>query len=1147
MQKQDVVPEIGILMTLWLITVLPVKKAVAVNSQKFIITNEHQEKIQLASTQPNWQTTHPGFDLEELTISSASPDKTLNNTDLKPSQNSSPQFPEYVSGNQSRIFPLAPHDYSNGPVIDVAKPEFIHADAYQFTPAPVIKNQLVIAQENTNSEPLKQPPKPAAEILKIGYLSLDKILISTNADVSGNSDSQFPDYFVNRGVNNTYVIDQVAEPEFIHADAYQFTPQPIIKNQPIAQVIENQQSQPPLEPFNPNLPIPKIPQIPALPDSEEPPQEPPQEPPKKPPSTPTENRTVLTALIRGLLQSSASRYPYVVNTSDQLVINPRNFQPLKSSLYSTFNFDYRTTPLLNNSRRNSLIQSATISLYPQDEQFYWLLDGNQLVMETQGKHMNLGYQGSVSQQTTTQAAQTSTTFKGTQVAIGLAVDFRELVGNQKLDDVSFIVGAAEITLPPGTNLTDDAQLNLNITQPNGTFNQSIYFMDDPDKGNTRSILGGGSFFENLDATNAPEFFLGFPTVNLKPLLNNGVTLEVGSRVPRENAIAFGLTPGNILTSQGFSFQPEVSSLPGVKKLRFNESENNDLVAVLSNPFLTEQQKDLHYLNSFMWNNFGFKEPKIATTTKLNNNDGGEYWSRYTFSLSRNRNLIYYDPEEARLSYLNVFSNPGISLTTEEWKNTDFNQSVNASVGLIVGGLFNLINPGDLHETLSVAKEEYQQLRPLGNLKSKSTSEERREMNTRLNNTLSYADSNTNLSQVSGSYTFASNVTPNSSSLFQFRTGIYRRLVQFIEQEVTPWNPDEFFVIESVNFSDLNPISYTGVNIPVEITDINRTVDLSFLQATNSNGEVLFNESFVVDSGKIFTVAPIPGSSKAFTLGSGRIVLSTSQQREIDTRSYVGDIYLPAMEFLMSGTLNDFNYALSAGMWFNLFPDSAPMVNSNLSNSVGTQESSMGGILKLALKKDFNNISPGENKSSSQSVSSSHFFSLEYNTNPNALNLSTTSLGNVFQLRETDYSIMFYPILSYAPSILNSDIKSNRIGDLVTFLSLIFSHKSSLNVNGSMSISNRETTYKLETTYNIINNSKFGTLTVGCSYLNSPNNQTINLSNNTTGLSNMNRELRNSSLGWILRYRSPNSNWVINSRLEDGEGGLNGQINMQLKF
>ena len=37
MQKQDVVPEIGILMTLWLITVLPVKKAVAVNSQKFIM------------------------------------------------------------------------------------------------------------------------------------------------------------------------------------------------------------------------------------------------------------------------------------------------------------------------------------------------------------------------------------------------------------------------------------------------------------------------------------------------------------------------------------------------------------------------------------------------------------------------------------------------------------------------------------------------------------------------------------------------------------------------------------------------------------------------------------------------------------------------------------------------------------------------------------------------------------------------------------------------------------------------------------------------------------------------------------------------------------------------------------------------------
>lgn len=1198
MDKRDVVPDIGILITVWLIAVLPMKKAVAVDSPQFIITNEYHSTIQLVSTQSGWQYTHLAFVSETSTIGYLSPEKILINTDLELNVNSATQFPDYVlNAKVNNIFDytqdnkdLLLPDYGTSQVMDVAKAEFINGDTYQFSPQPIIKNQSVIAQVRKKLELLK-PNLPQArvteeqrreerpETLNIGYLSPDKILINTESDLSVDSGSQFPDYVLNAKVNNIFdytqenknlllpdygtsgVID-VAKPEFINGDTYQFTPQDMIKNQPIAQAIsnQNQQSQLPLEPVNPSLPVPKVPEVPDLTIPEE---EPPEQPPEQPPLTAAESRKVLTALMRSLLESSASKYPYVANTSDQLVINPRNFQPLTSSLYSSFNFNVgkvtqdnlQTTQPLNDSDRNSFIESASVSLYPQDQQFYWFLGENRLVIETQGNHMNLGYQGSVSQQTSRQTVEVSTTFRGTQMAVALPVDFQQLVGKETLDDVSFTVGAARITLPPGANLADNAQFNLNITQPDGTVNQSIYFMDDAGKATTYDTLGGGSFFENLDARNAPEFFQGFPTVNLKPLLNNGVTLEVGSVVPRENLIALGLTPGDILTRQGFSFQPQVSSVPGVKPLRLNQTENNDLVAVLSNPFLTKEQKDLHYLNSFMWNNLGYKTPKITSTTNLNNDDGQEYWSRYTFSLSRNRSLIYYDPEEIKITYSNVFSNPGISLTTAEWNQTDVNQSVNASVGLIVGGLFNLINPGDLNKTLNAAKEEYQQLRSFGSIKTKSSSGQRRQMNIRLNNTLGYADTNTNLSQVSGSYTFAANVTPNSSSLFQFRTGIYKRLVQFVGQEVQPWNPDQFFVIESVSFPNFNPIAYVGINLPTEVTSINnnnnnRTVDLSFIQAANSNGEVLFNQSFVVDSGKLFTAAPIPGGGKAFTSGSARIVMGTSQEREIKTFSYIGDIYLPAMEFLMSGTVNSFNYALSAGMWFNLFPDSAPMVNTNLSNSGGTKESSMGGTLKLSVKTDLTSVAYDDNKQWSQIISNSPFFSLAYNTNANALNLSTISFGNVFQLKKRDYSVVFYPVLSYAPAMLNPNVTSESVGELVSFLSLRFSHKSSFDVNASMSINNGDTTYRVDATYNIINNSRFGTVTIGASYFNSPNHQNINLSNySDSGLaaSDVNFQTRNSRLGWILGYRSPNSNWVINSRLEDGEGGWNGRISMQLKF
>ena len=923
---------------------------------------------------------------------------------------------------------------------------------------------------------------------------------------------------------------------------------------------EQRQSQLPPEQDDPRLPVPIVPEeLPPLPIPEAPPPEPAPTPPTPP--TPEENRQLTTALVRNLLESSASRYPYLVNTSDQLAINPRNFQPAKFSFYSNINFNLGKIPK-DDTRRDSFIQSANISLYPQEKQLYWVLDNNRVVIETQGNHFHVSYQGSATHQTTTQTVKVSTTFTGTQLAVAIPIDFKKLVGVNKLEEVNFTVGVAQITLPPGTNPVNTPEFNLNIIRPNGTVTQERYLIDAVKTATTYEPLGGGSFFENLKFDNAPQFLQGFPTVNLSPLLNNGVTLEPGSIIPRENLIAAGITPADILTGQGFSFQPQLTSKPGVKDLRLGRTDNDSLVALLSNPFLTQQEKDVYYLNSLMWNNLGQSRPQVTTSTQSH---GSEYWSRYTLTSSHNRTLIDYDPEKIQLNYTNVFSNPGLSLTSDEWNNTDLNQSVNSTIGLVSGSLFSLINPHNLNQSLEEAKNRYQNLQPLGSLNTKATSGERRQMNQRLNSTLSYADSNTNLSQVSGSYTFTGNVTPNSSLLSQLRTGLYKRRVQFTGQIVNDWSPEQKFVIESVTPSTLNPIAYIGINIsPRNVgntnntnninnntntnTNNNRTIGVSFIQAENSNGDNLFNQFEVFDSSEILTAVPIPGGGKAFARGSGRMVLSTAQDRTIETYSYIGDVYLPTMELLMAGSVDKINYALAAGMWFNPSPDSAPMVSGNLTNSNGIKETSMGGTFKFSAKTDFTSVAYDQNNQWRRIISSSPFINFNYNTNANILNLSTISVGNVFQYNRRDFNLVFYPVLSFSPPILNPGVNNDNLGTPVGFASLNFSHKSSLNINASVSVT-EETIYRMEATYNVFSNPQSGTLTMGASYVNSPNNRYGNIARNIRSITlpDSDIQFRSSYLGMIVRYQSPNSKIAIDSRIQNSESGWRGQLNLQVKL
>ncbi|BAZ83931.1 hypothetical protein [Dolichospermum compactum] len=1084
MKKQDIFWSGGLLVTL-LVSVLFSPKVLATEQEKtndFFSVNTNNQDIQpekhLESTEVGVQSKNlTSSDPEIINITPFSPQQKLNDTEISLNQYSAYQLPENILHTASSCEENRLED--SAPIL-------------------VTTNNIPSVEED-----LKR------HTFGCEYSANKTYYNTPDQDLNINNTNSFHLYKPN--YNTTLSVETL-----------------------IAQETNNQQ-QAQLTPVEPNLPIvPK--EVPSLPIPDDKPETKPEE---KPALAPEQNKQVLRILMRSLLENSASRYPFFVNTSDKLIINPRNFQPLKFTFYSNFGVDLDNFDPGNAFQKEQfsdpLIKSANISIYPDDEQFYWVLDGNRVVIETQGNHLNFGYQGNSYQQKLRQFAQVSTAFSGVQTVFAFPTTLTDSVGSNKLNDLNVTIATAEIVLPPGVQLPDNASFNLNITGSDGSLFQKLIPLANAPKATTDQLLGGGALSGNLDARNAPKFFQGFQTVNLQPLLNNGVKLEAGSIIPRENLLAAGLTLGDFFTNQGYSFKAPITSLPGIKTLQVNQINNNDLFEVLSNPFLTKEQRDFHYLNSLSWSNLGQQSPEVTTSSILAPQN--QAWYRYTLSWSHNRTLLQYDPEKIRLNYLNVFANPGLSVTTAQWQDTDLNQTTNASLGLILGSAFSVINPGNLNASINEAKEQFNTVKTLATLKTKATSQQRRQMNERLNNTLSYGNTNSSLAQVSGSYTFSGNITSDSSLLLQLRTGIYQRSVQFIEQIIQPWTDETPVVIDSVSLDDLGPMFS---NIPKTNANAPQTITYTFLQAKTSDGQVLFDKSFVLDNNfdSLFTAASIIGGGKIFDINFSRIQLSTSRKREIETSSYTGNLYLPAMEFVISGSIDNLSYSLSTGMWFNLFSDSVPMINQKLAklNPNATGESSLGGMLKFATKADFRNTFYDKNQQWSTIIVNSPFLSLTYNNNPNRLNLSSLSIGNVFQFVKPDFNITFYPVLSCSPKILNPDVQSTSLDKISTFLLLNFSHRSGFNFNSSFSLGNQEPSYQIESTYDVFKDKELGTVTIGPYY-----------STYSTATKGFESQLKDPNYGMIFRYASANSGLVMNSRLGKSEDGFRGDMNLEFKF
>ena len=887
----------------------------------------------------------------------------------------------------------------------------------------------------------------------------------------------------------------------------------------------------------PTVPVPPVPEI-IKPEEEVPSQSPLTE----------EQLKIKDIAVKSFLESVAVRYPFIVNTNDLLTINPYEYRPTILNFYVNLTFDLDQYSLGNQLNfkdfNDPVLKNFNFSYYPNNQQFYWLYDNN-VVIETNGFHGNINYQGNVITQKSRQTAISTIPFFGVQTVFALPQAFESARGFEKdNNNLNITSGAVEVVSPQGVPGVPQVVFNIN-----GEI--EVVSLDDTRKASTFTEQGGGSYFGNLDAENAPKFLQGFPTINFQGLLDNKVRLQIGQRIPLENLAKIGVTVGDFFTTAGFNFNQSFSSLPGVKTLQFDKGfedqlsriyasalnldssqlQNNDIVALMSNPFLTQEQRDFHYLNSLIWYSGGQRAPEITTRSFEPETHN---WYRYIFNYSQNRTLLKYHPEKVELSYTNVFANPGVSLTVSPFlSDVDERQMVNATLGLALGGLFYLLNPNDINGALTTARQKYEENQAPESFSTQSTSADRRAMNLRLNNSLQNANLVSQLNQVSGSYTITDHVTPNSSLLFQLRTGTYQRAVQFFSREIGEWTPESPLFFSVISPNDFGPLAYTGVNVPIEFTNIeplNRT-SFAFTKVQNSQGDVLFEQQLAVQS-EAFTALPIVGPGKAADIEFGRIEISRFRQREFEDTSYIGYLYLPALEFILSGTSKGFSYSLSLGAWTNLYPQSSPQIDENISD---LQEKTVGIFSSINLRWNFNNIWYNKNKQWETIISNSPFVNFSWNSSPNRLNISSANFGNVFQFVRQNWNLTWFSNFSFSPQELNAAAPKSSLGNISYFSSLNFSESSGLNIIFPISFGDK-VFYSVEATYPIIKDQKLGSTRLGFYY--------SNYSVATRGFDN---QFEDPNYGLVIKYNNPSSLLSIEAYLGHSDSGFRGRIQSSINF
>ncbi|MCF4970433.1 hypothetical protein [Nostoc sp. CMAA1605] len=661
---------------------------------------------------------------------------------------------------------------------------------------------------------------------------------------------------------------------------------------------------------------------------------------------PSLGKTELEIFILNAITNSAIKYPWIIDPRDNFNDDSPNFNPLENSNYIDFKVKF--------SSEDSVFNQFTFANFPQRDQFYWVLPGNRVVVESKGWQSGVVYQGESTATTIREKIRLTQRLWGLQTVFALPESLQELTEEIGLNQFSVESIAAEVINPVGVpaapiiiNSGSDSNLAVTSLVPN---------------------------ISSFNSEKDPVILQTFPTSNLQPLLGQ-VSLTRGAEIPRATLADAGFIWGNPLTGQRTQFQPVITSTPGIKLGNREKFDNFDLYSILLNSSITNNQRNLYYLNSLYWIPLSERQSYqgVRETTENFN------WYRFYFSYPHNRTLLEYDSLAAKATYTNIYTNPGLSLSLSfDGIKIDELQTANTTIGMLIGGIFKLVDFPKLTQGLQEAQERFSRQESFATFNSKATPEERKQINQRLNRTLFIANRNSGLEQVSGKLTFPSIITPNRSNILQLRTGNHRRAVQFLDSRRI-WREGKTFISQA-QVSNNRFGRLTSVNVPVP-SPSNRSSSLQ-VSLTAPNGQQFLQSLSSSD------MTSLPIDIRLFDIAFDNIALSQDGQLMTYLQSFTGYLDLPSIEVLLAGSTSHWNYSFNSGMWFNLDSNSA----FNVPNNFGFLEPNIGIYTNGSLNYLHTHLEV--DKDGNTQAITNHIPSLRFSwnsaanfQNPNYLNLS----------------------------------------------------------------------------------------------------------------------------------------------------------------
>ncbi|MCU0548116.1 MAG: hypothetical protein MUC48_02095 [Leptolyngbya sp. Prado105] len=805
--------------------------------------------------------------------------------------------------------------------------------------------------------------------LLVNLLSIKSAIATSNLKIEPINPSEISDE------NRLKSISEISEDSPVIAQVINPPPSEIIVPPPLDEPEINQPPQPP------DLKPPELPK--------------PSEPPKPTIADPEVSKKLLNAIILNAIGNSSKRFPWLVNPASNLLESTTSFTPAKTENYTDIDIQYRDNQLL--------IREFDAANFPKSDQFYWVLPKNRIVIETRGWQAGIDYQGQERTLEIDQRIRLTQALWGLQAVWSLPQPFQDLYGRTDTSQFTIQAISGEVSNPVGVAAPP-------VIINNTTLSPTAIRIAPPPRlgtGSSNNSNGGGSLFQFLEAENAPLILQAYPTSNLQPLME-AEGLFVGAKIPPSVLEAARIGWKNPFTGEGQSTAPVMSSAPGIKVGQLGKFDNLDLLNLLVNPSLDSTERTLAYLNSLFWIPLGQRKPDILRTRVTQQDE--LFWHRLSLNQPHNRTLLQYDAVRPQATYTNVFANPGFSLSFSMKKGqVNDLQSLNSSLGLLLGGVFSFIRPQDLTQSLTESRDRYDRREAFSGIVTKATSNQRVAINQRLNRGLYYANTTSGLRQISGTFTFPSIITPTHAELFQIRAGNQRRLARFLQVEST-WIPgNTYFSRLELSNRDFGQLSFIGMPVNSSLTGLtsNRS------SATQVVIQAPDGQEFVQDfssSSPDPTVVPI--GIRSSDIAFDRIEFTQFGRGKTQTNRFEGYLFLPAVEAMLAGSSGKWNYAVNTGVWFNLNGDAAFEV---ARNNLGDPEPSVGVYLNSLINHIDTRVVNGSDGKAKAIVNLIPSLRLSWSSVPNASNPAYLNLSYTYtrQQRQLNYSITPGFFLSYS--------------------------------------------------------------------------------------------------------------------------------------